>query len=125
MNINSLQNIILSAPYFAYLSSSALLFENIAEIPPQISSILLQNIAFYKPFPEIKVKDRNPCLYFNSTGQQYFLNDYSVLFMLVSEGQVYENEYSNQNYVMVRFDDEKPIRTGLMSLQMVLVLMFS
>ena len=64
-------------------------------------------------------------MYFNSTGQQYFLNDYSVLFMLVSEGQVYENEYSNQNYVMVRFDDEKPIRTGLMSLQMVLVLMFS
>ena len=81
MNINSLQNIILSAPYFSYLSQSALLFENIAEIPPQISSILLQNIAFDKPFPEIKVKDRNPCLYFNSTGQQYFLNNYSVLFM--------------------------------------------
>lgn len=28
----------------------------------------------------------------------------------VSEGQVYGNEYSNQNYVMVRFDDDKPIR---------------
>ncbi len=53
-------------------------------MPPQISSILLQNIAFDKPFPEIKVKDRNPCLYFSSTGQQYFLNSSSVLFMLKS-----------------------------------------
>jgi len=34
------------------LSQSTFLFENIAEIPPQISSILLQNIAFDKPLPQ-------------------------------------------------------------------------
>ena len=34
---------------------------------------------------------------------------YDVL-ISISSGQIYGNEYSNQNYVMVRFDDDKPVK---------------